>query len=121
MKTYKIAAAVIFALASSSVHASYFEFCVLEGSVVKAAKAKKKSSKIEYLVSKSEPSKLESQQSYDPKVCSNYLGKTIKIKFRTESKMQFVVGQQIKITQSVIDAKTDQGWATFTGWELHEH
>ena len=120
MKTYKILTVMIFALASTSVQASYFELCLLDGAVVKAAKARKKSPKIESLVSKSEPSTLELEKSYDPKVCSGYIGKTIKIKFRTESKLQFSVGQQIKITQSVIDAKTDQGWATFTGWRLHE-
>lgn len=120
MNTYKIAIVIIIALSSFSVQASYFEFCVLDGSVVKASKAKKKSSKIEFLVSKSEPSQLETQKSYDSKVCTGYTGKVIKIKFQTDSKLQFTIGQQIRITQSIIDAQTNEGWATFIGWKLNE-
>jgi hypothetical protein len=117
MRILKFISIFIFIFACSSANASYFEYCYLDGQVVKAAKASKKNSKIEFLVSHSVASTLENEKSYDSKVCSDYVGKTIKVKFRTTQKTQYTAGQSIKIRQFVVDAMTTDGMATFTMWE----
>jgi len=117
MQILKFISIFLFVFASSSADASYFEYCYLDGQVVKASKASKNSSKIEFLVTRSVASPLKNEQSYEPKVCSDYVGKTIVVKFRTTQKTQYTAGQIIKIRQIVADAMTTDGMATFTVWE----
>jgi hypothetical protein len=80
-----------FFFSCSVAQASYFEYCYLDGQVVAVSKAKKKSSKIEFLVSRSVASTLKEEHSYSPQVCANYIGKTIKIKFHTESRRRNIL------------------------------
>ena len=118
MKSIKFLLTALAVFSCSAAQASYFEYCYLDGQVVAASKAKKKSSKFEFLVNRSVASTLKEEHSYSPEVCSNYVGKTIKIKFRTEQKTQYTVGEQLKIRQVVFDAITSDGMATLVSWEI---
>jgi hypothetical protein len=118
MKIIKLFLTALAFFSCSVAQASYFEYCYLDGQVVAVSKAKKKSSKIEFLVSRSVASTLKEEHSYSPQVCANYIGKTIKIKFHTEQKAQYTVGEQLKIRQVVFDAITSDGMATLVSWEV---